>query len=287
MRIVLTGAGGSLGRVMVTKLREAGHEVTAWSRTLEPTAEVRVRAVELEDRAAIDRALDEADPEAVIHLAAIAWAEAARRDPERARTINTQATARVAAWCNRRLRRLLYTSTDMVFDGAGRWYKEDDTPLPATVYGQTKLAGEAAVLNSSRGLVARLALLYGRTSGHRIGFFDQAFDRLKKGEPQQFFEDEYRTPLLYEDAAGALIALLESDAQGVFHVAGRDRLSRFELMRRVARNSGVDESLVRAGKLADAEFSEPRPADLSLDTTRLQVMFPSLQRRPPDLVTAE
>lgn len=286
MRIVLTGAGGSLGRVLVTKLREAGHEVTAWSRTLEPSAGVEVRAVELEDRAAIDRGLDEADPEAVMHLAAIAWAEAARRDPERARTINSQATARVAAWCNRRLRRLLYTSTDMVFDGAGRWYEEDDEPLPATVYGQTKLAGEAAVLSASRGLVARLALLYGRTSGQRIGFFDQAFDRFKRGEPQYFFDDEYRTPLLYEDAAGILISLLVSDVQGVIHVGGRDRLSRFELMRRVAMKSGFAESLVRAGKLADAEFSEPRPADLSLDTTRLQMMFPWLQRRPPDEVVA-
>jgi dTDP-4-dehydrorhamnose reductase len=134
------------------------------------------------------------------------------------------------------------------------------------------------VLAAPRGLVARLSLLFGPSRCGRPGFFDRATEGLRLGEPQAYFEDEYRTPLDYGTAAAVLVRLVESDAVGVLHVGGSERVSRYELMRRAARALGLDAALVRANRRGDVALAEPRPADVSLATERLAGLFPDLRR---------
>jgi dTDP-4-dehydrorhamnose reductase len=166
----------------------------------------------------------------------------------------------------------------MVFDGARSWYAEADEPNPILEYGRTKRDAEAEVLRTPGGAVARLSLLYGPTRCGRDGFYDRAVAALRERRQQSFFHDEYRTPLDYRTASEALAALTGSDFEGVVHVGGRERVSRFELMSRVARALELDASLIASNGRADAAFAEPRPSDLSLDTTRLADLFPHLDR---------
>ncbi len=126
------------------------------------------------------------------------------------------------------------------------------------------------------GVVARLSLLYGPALGQRRGFYDQAVAALQSGQPQSFFADEYRTPLDYRTAATLLARLAESDHVGLIHAGGPTRLTRFELMRRIAVALGIAPTLVLPGYLRDASLAEPRPADVSLDTTSLARLFPDL-----------
>lgn len=279
MRVLLTGASGQLGAYLIDHLRAAGHDLIAWSgRATGHRGDVALTPVDLADDAATGRALDAADPGVILHAAAISTAEGVRRDPERARAVNVEATARLAGWCTRRGRRLVFTSTDMVFDGTKSWWREDDPADPLLAYGRTKRAAEVAVLACPGALVARLPLMYGPTRCGRPGFFDRSLDALRRGEPQAFFADEYRTPLHLAAAAGILTRLIESDAVGLIHLAGAERVSRLDLMRRAAAALGLDPGLVRANRRADAPLAEPRPADLSLDTTRLAALLPGLHR---------
>jgi dTDP-4-dehydrorhamnose reductase len=271
MRILVTGGCGLLGSHVVPELRGAGQEVIAWGR------EGRGR-VELAEAGAVVRALDRDCPEAVIHLAAVSSFEAAYRDPEHARAVNVEATRQIAQWCGRTGRRLLFTSTDAVFDGQRGGYREEDEARPILVYGRTKLEAEGPVLAIPGGLVVRLSLLYGPSRGARQGFFDRSLARLRQGEPCAFFEDEHRTPLDLATAARIVRLLLERRTTGLVHVGGAERLSRFELMRRAARALGIDTGLVRANRQADAPSAEPRPVDVSLDTTRLAALLPDLRR---------
>ncbi len=126
------------------------------------------------------------------------------------------------------------------------------------------------------GLVARLSLLYGPSRSGREGFFDRTMAALRAGTPQAFFTDEYRTPLDYATAAEILVRLAESETRGMIHVGGPERLSRFELMSRAAAALGIDPTLVRPNRRADVPFAEPRPADVSLDSSRLNRLFPDL-----------
>ena len=114
------------------------------------------------------------------------------------------------------------------------------------VYGRTKAAAEPLVLQIPGGLVARISLLYGPSRAGRASFFDRALASLRADQPQVFFEDEFRTPIDYATAARTLIRLAENQAGGMVHVAGRERVSRYELMQRAARALGLDPDLVRA-----------------------------------------
>lgn len=279
MRIVLTGSSGSLGAYLVERILEGEHELIAWSGTTAgERGGVTFHPVDLGSLETIRDRLGRDDPDVVIHAAAISAAEAVRADPERARRVNVLATQRIAEWCGERGRRLIFTSTDMVFDGSRAWNHEDDPAEPVLAYGRTKREAEDAVTAVPNSLVARLSLLYGRTRCGRESFFDRALGLLAKGEPQVFFEDEYRTPLDLGTAACALAALASSTATGIVHVAGAERMSRFTLMSRAAAASGLDATLVRANRRDQVSLPEPRPADVSLDTSRLARLLPDLRR---------
>ncbi|WP_406693725.1 SDR family oxidoreductase [Singulisphaera sp. Ch08] len=277
MRVVLTGASGQLGSTLLFHLVGAGHEVWAWSGSEQGTrGPITLRAVDLTEDQAVARGLSEVDPEVVIHAAAISSAEAVRRDPVRGRAVNTEATARLAAWCAEHGRRLVYTSTDLVFDGSKAWYREDDQAEPILAYGRTKHDAEPAVLAVPRGVVARMSLMYGASRSGRESYYERTIAGLRGGTPQTFFEDEYRTPLDLESAARILVRLAESEVRGLLHVAGPERVSRFELVRRQAIALGLDPALVLANRQADLTFAEPRPVDVSLDTSKLRSHFPDL-----------
>jgi dTDP-4-dehydrorhamnose reductase len=234
--------------------------------------------VDLTDPSATEPALSAVDPDVVVHVAAISAAEAVRRDPERGEAVNVVATERLAQWCARRGRRLVYTSTDLVFDGSKAWNREDDPAEPVIAYGRTKRAAEASVLEVPSGLVARASLLFGPSRCGRPSFFSRMIDALKLGQPQALFVDEFRTPLHLATAATLLVRLAESPITGLIHVAGTERLSRFELMRRTAAALGLDLALVLPNSRADVTGPDPRPADVSLDTSRLAALLPNVRR---------
>jgi dTDP-4-dehydrorhamnose reductase len=275
MRIVVTGASGQLGSSLLARLAGGPHHVIAWTnRAAGAQGPFELKPVDLTDAFAVSESLVLADADVVIHAAAVTSSEVARREPDRAWAVNVKGTRLLADWAARSDRRLLFTSTDLVFDGHGSWYREDDPAEPILEYGRTKRAAELLVLAVPRGLVARLSLLYGSSPAGKSGYFDRALVALEAGVPQAFYIDEFRTPLGYDTAAGFLIRLAESDRAGLIHVGGRERLSRFELMRRAAIARGISPHLVLGNRRADVELAEPRPADVSLDTSRLRSLFP-------------
>jgi dTDP-4-dehydrorhamnose reductase len=279
MRILLTGASGQLGAYLIDRLLVEGHEPVAWSgREPGDRGGIEFRPVELADDEATGKALDEADPEVILHAAAIRATDAVLRDPDRAQAINVRATRRLAEWSALRGRRLVFTSTDLVFDGSRAWNREDDPAEPILAYGRTKREAESAVLGVPGGIVARVSLLYGPSRCGRPYFFDNSIAAIRRGDPVVSFEDEHRTPLDMATASEILVRLATSRETGLFHVAGTERVSRFELMRRSAGALGLDPTLIRPNRRADVALPEPRPADVSLDTSKLATAFPDLKR---------
>ena len=154
-------------------------------------------------------------------------------------TSTFEARRSLAAWAADNRRRILFTSTDLVFDGARSWYREDDKTAPTLEYGRTKLAAEAAGAREPATVSSSdSACFTGRTITGQLAYFDQAIADLRSGTPRTFFEDEFRTPLDYVTAASILVRLAESDATGMIHVGGPERVSRFELMRRARSRAG-------------------------------------------------
>jgi dTDP-4-dehydrorhamnose reductase len=282
MRVLVTGASGQLGVYLLDALEPLRCAVIAASGA--QRGERRGHALvplALDDPERLGKLLDALAPDAVLHAGAISKPAGVLEAPELARRVNVEATGAIARWCASNARRLVFTSTDLVFDGRRGWYREGDAVSPTGLYARMKVDAEARVLACAGGLVARLALLYGPSRQRAPSYFDDAIEALRAGEPQTFFVDEWRTPLDLDTAALALVGLLGGTATGVVHVGGPSRLTRMELMRGVAEGLGIDVGLVRGNRLADRPGPEPRPADTSLETRRLMELLPNLERPSP------
>jgi dTDP-4-dehydrorhamnose reductase len=273
MTLLVTGASGLLGAYLLREARSGGEAVVAWSGSRAGEREgVALRPLDLADPGALASAFREARPDVIVHAAAISSAEACRRDPETARLVNTDATARLAALAAEAKVRLVFVSTDLVFDGEHAPYDEGAQPAPLSVYGQTKADAERAVLDAG-GTVARVSLLFGPSRAGRPGFFDQQLASLADGEPLTLFADEWRTPLAFHTAARGLIALARSAHTGVFHLGGPERMSRLEMGRRLAAFLRYDQPKIIPASRREAP-GEQRPRDVSLKSSRWRSLFP-------------
>src|SRR5262249_19499919 len=140
-------------------------------------------------------AFRQARPDIVIHTAALTKVDECHHDPERARQVNTLGTATLAELAADAGARLVYASTDLVFDGAKGDYSEADEAKPLSIYGQTKLEAEHAVLAFTRHLVVRVSWLFGPSLNSGRNFFVQLLEDLPARRPTRLFQDEWRTPL--------------------------------------------------------------------------------------------
>lgn len=269
MRLLVTGAGGLLGGRLAAELLALGHDVLAVHRRGAPPRGLRAAAAELLDEPALARLLDEERPDAVVNAAAISRAEGCAERPADAEAVNARLPGAIARSCRARGIGVVAISTDLVFDGEAAPYREEDPALPLSLYGRTKLAGERAVLEAHPGAaVARLALVCGLGHGPRGTSTESVAWSLRAGRPVSLFVDEHRTPIDARSLADAVSRILARGRGGVFHVGGRERVSRYDLGLRVARAFGLDPVLVRPARQADHRGPEARPADVSLDVGR-------------------
>lgn len=281
MRLLITGASGHLGRRLVRAACQAGYRVHAWvsptrGSVLPGDLNARFTPVELTNPEAVAEAFWQARPMSVIHAAAISSIVDCFRDPIRAYRVNAEATRQLVGLCVAGVSRLVYVSTDLVFDGETGNYREEDTPQPLSLYGKSKLDGERAVLYHPGHLVARLSWLVGRGSLDRANFLDQQIASLQAGKAVSLFVDEWRTPLGVDCAASALLALASSDVAGVLHLGGPERLTRHEMGCRLAKTLGAKAELVTAVEQQAMKLQEPRPRDVSLDSSRWRALMPAL-----------
>jgi dTDP-4-dehydrorhamnose reductase len=277
---LITGATGQLGgHLLVALARDAARKcVLAHSRvrgkSIEPSS--RSIAVDLLDSLALTDCLRQMQVTHVLHTAALTAVADCHADPAAARRANTDAVRTIAQAAQANGSRVVFTSTDMVFAGDAAPYRESDPPAPLSEYGRTKAAAELELSAFSNTLTVRIPLLFGTPANGRRTTFAAQLSALRDRQPLKLFTDEFRTPLWLPAAAAALIALARSERTGVIHVAGSQRVSRYEMIQHAAAALEIaDPNLVPISRLAIAS-PEPRPADLSLDASRFRELFPHL-----------
>jgi dTDP-4-dehydrorhamnose reductase len=276
VEIVITGAGGALGSVMLRRLVGEGASAVGTLSIAGPSPAFGItRRVDLLDATALARLIEDPRPRIIIHAAAMTSVQAAFEKPDLARAVNVEATQRIVGVAERSGARLVYISTDMVFDGSAAPYVEEDVPGPLSIYGRTKAEAEHVVLSLSGSLVVRVPLLYGVPAVERPTTFLNQLRALQRGEAIKLFEDEFRTPIDLEDAASSVLLAARSDYSGLLHIAGPDRLSRLVMGHIMADVLGVSRCLIIAARQADINFPEPRPSDLSLSSGRFEATFGS------------
>jgi dTDP-4-dehydrorhamnose reductase len=316
MRILVTGASGLLGINLA--LEAARKYSSAKSHTVFGQVNQRqlrteaftVIQADLLEPGEIERVLEETRPDWVIHCAALAILDQCEADPERARKLNTEVPARLASLIAKTnisdrtypsassdnvarggarqkgaahpagAAHLIYISTDAVFDGESGNYTEEDDPHPLSIYAKTKLEGEQAVISANpEALIARVNLFGWSINGSRAlsEFF---FYNLQAGKTVKGFTDVDFCPLLANDLANLLLELLEMNLHGVYHVVSRDCITKYEFALRLARQFGLDESLIVPVSIQDGGLFASRSPHLTLRTEKLSQ---ALGRTPPSI----
>jgi dTDP-4-dehydrorhamnose reductase len=278
MRLLVTGASGQLGAYVLNEAASLGTPVIAWSGSRTGSLlGVNLQPVNLARREEVAAAFRQAQPTVVIHAAAMARIADCCKDPGQAQAVNTAATRLLAELAAVAKAKLIYVSTDLVFDGERGGYREEDVPCPLSVYGKSKAEAEADVLAGPGNVVTRVSLLFGPSLSGRPAFFDVQLNALREECPITLFADEWRTPLGLKTAAQALLALARSDFAGMLHVGGPERMSRVEMGRRLAGFLRISDKAVVEKNRVDFPSPEPRPCDVSLNSSQWRSHFSSIQ----------
>jgi len=263
MRVLVTGVPGRVGSAVTAAV------------PVDATVEVLVDPVaqhvpdfgwyrtDITDREKVLRTFDCADPGAVVHCAAMTDVDGCERNPGRAEAVNRDGAANVAEACAQLGAKLVFLSTDYVYDGRRGPYEEYDDPNPVNVYGATKLAGEQAVLERcSDSVILRISVPFGaRTPGTDHNFVSWLIEELTAGRSVRVVTDQYTTPAFLDELAEIIWMVARNETSGILHYGTGNRLSRYDMALDLCRIMGYREELVIPFKTADLGLAAQRPLE--------------------------
>ncbi len=232
-----------------------------------PISSGKVRCLDLTDFDAVRRSFQSDSPLLIIHCAAISTITAAQSNPDLARRVNVDVTALLAGLAAD-IPFVLFSS-DLVFDGRKGDYIETDAVNPIHVYGETKAAAEQIVLRNPRHTVVRTSLNGGISRAGNRGFNEQLRRSLQTSSGMKLFTDEFRCPIPAVETARAVWDLVNQERAGLFHLAGAEKLSRWQIGQLLVERWPEVKSKIESGSARDFP-GPPRALDTSLDISRVQ-----------------
>ncbi len=264
MRLLITGASGLLGLNIALEAARRHTVFGTVNHNSLNTSAFTVIQTDLLAPGAVEALLEHTQPDGVIHCAALANLDACEADPLLAQQLNTTLPRILASHVARGGARLVHVSTDSVFDGLRGDYSEEDTPSPVGVYSRTKLMGELAVAEADPTAIIARVNLYGWSLPGNRSLAEFFYNNLHQGRPVMGFTDVIFCPALANHFADLFIKMLEQKLSGLYHVVGPDCLSKYDFGLRIARRFGLDPTLIRPTRVAEANLKAYRSPNLSL-----------------------
>ena len=267
----MTGASGLLGASVVLQAKTSGREVVGlyYAHPIHVPG-VQTKRVDLTSASDTSSVIRHFRPQAIIHCAAATNVDWCEDHPRESEQINVGASCLLAELAAELNCQLIYVSTDSVFDGSQGNYSETDEPHPINIYAHSKLRGEAETQRQRTGAIIARVNIYGWNAQPKQSLAEWVLLRLQAGQRVPGFTDVIFCPMLVNDLAEVLFSMLEAGLGGVYHVVASERISKYELARRIAIQFGFDPEMVFATTVADAHLRAPRPRNLSLNTAKVQ-----------------
>ncbi|MFH1663497.1 MAG: SDR family oxidoreductase [archaeon] len=256
---------GFLGEKLVSVFRKKGIKIV--------TADIAGKvdySLDITDEQSLIYLFKDLNPDIVLLTAGITSVDFCEAHKIQATEVNFEGTRNVVDACRAFNSKLVFFSTDYVFDGIKGNYTENDKTNPINFYGKTKVQGEELVKGTDSFLIARVSLLYGFNSiEDKNTFVCYAIEQLKNHK-EVLVANITNSPTLIDDAAEAVYFMLEKNFSGLFHVAGSESCSRYDLLMKICRVFELDSSLVKQA-VGVPGWKAKRPVDSSLDITKIQL----------------
>ena len=279
---MITGANGLLGQPLVKMLMGKGQLVIATGKSASrlPGAEsgfCSYYSADITDEHILYTIMEKERPEVVVHAAAMTQVDECELQQDKCFAVNVLGTANIIAAAEKFSGHFIYISTDFVFSGEKGGYLEEDERRPVNWYGLTKLQAENKT--TACGIpwtIVRTGLVYGLSpGGARSNIIGWVKDNLEKGRKIKVVSDQVRTPTFVNDLARGILLIAEKAAGGIFHIAGKDILTPYDLALHTADHLGLDRGLVE--KVDASSFSQPgrRPqrTDLVIERARKELGY--------------
>lgn len=280
MKILVTGVNGQLGHDVMNELDKRGHEgigsdlKPVYSGLADGSAVTRLPYISMDitDKEKVKKVISDIYPDAVIHCAAWTAVDMAEDDDKVAvvRHVNADGTRNIAEACKTVDAKMLYLSTDYVFDGQGStpWNPDDKNYKPLNVYGQTKLEGELAVAETlSKYFVVRIAWVFGKNGNN---FVKTMLNVGKTHDTLRVVNDQIGTPTYTYDLARLLIDIVETDKYGYYHATNEGGyISWYDFACEIFRQAGYATKVIPVTTAEYGLSKAKRPFNSRLDKSKL------------------
>ena len=271
-KIVLTGASGFLGYHFLDESSDDYQITGVYSNTpVIGFPNIQTKKIDFrkpkESQNFYDYLITER-PDFVINFAASANPNFCELNPEISKIINVDLPTSLAKICQELNIKLVHTSTDLVFDGEKGNYSENDPISPISIYGEHKAKAEESIKKfNPSALITRLPLMFGITA-RETGFFQNWVEKLKLNQPIYAFTDEYRTAASAKRVVKGLKTLIDESATGIWHLGGKESLSRYEFAKRLSKYLKIRNPKIIPSIRADVQMPAARPKDVSLNSKK-------------------
>jgi len=275
-RILLVGSNGLLGQ-KVAELIVRGSATTLTLASLEdqpvrPLLSAEYTKVNITSKKEVKQLVSSCTPEVIVNCAAMTNVDACENERELAWKVNVEGLENMIEAARRTNAKIVHVSSDYIFDGRAGPYTEEDRPDPLSYYGKTKLAGENALRASGLDFfIARTMVLYGFAAGVKPNFALWLVNNLERRQTVRVVDDQFGNPTLADDLAFGIVRAIELERSGIYNIAGRDILSRYEFAVRLARVFELDPSLITPIKTSQLRQPAPRPLKSGLVTLKAEV----------------
>ena len=260
--LLLTGASGFLGKIAFPIL-STKYDVVGLCHTNDYNG--KFVPVEITNRDCMFDLLDKLNPEIIVHSAACREPDVCEKKSDFTYELNVKSTETIGEWAANNAARLVYISTDYVFDGKNPPYNENNPMSPVNVYGKTKAAGEAAVRNVDNHIIVRIPLQYGFSVSGEDSLISKVIASLKLNQSYEINNNQVRYPTLSDDVAYGILDLLNIDFTGTIHLSSSSGLTRYEIWESVSNIFDLNNSEIIPTDKPVKQFA-PRPLNSRLST---------------------
>jgi len=268
-KILITGGSGLLA-VNLAQIIRNQYTVTLGlhSRSIQLKSTKSLK-INLESTNSVLEAIDNVQPQLVIHTVGLVNVEYCEQHSDIAKHINVELTKNVAQACKSRNVQMIYISTDHLFNGKKGFMTEKDNISPLNVYAKTKAEAELAVSNIYPESILIRTNFYGWGTKYRYSFSDYIINSLRSNKKIKLFQDVVFNPVIVKVLAESIISLVKLKQSGLYHIVADDAISKYEFGLLLAERFSLDRALIRPAKLSDNQQLVIRPHDMSLSNSKL------------------
>ena len=269
MNIGITGASGMLGTALISRLSKS-HKIFATSRGKGLEGEhIHWNCFDLTDSNALRKWMSDSDLDLLIHCAAIVNVDLCEKNSRQATALHFETTRVIAEFLEASNGRMIYISTDSVFDGKQQGsYSEKDKVNPVNVYAKTKLMGERPVQSYKKGLVIRTNII-GWTRGAKASFAEWVLDSLINATPLALVDVVRFSPLHVDSLASVVEEIIDRPLYGLYHCGSNDSITKYDFGKQMAELFKVPDMKINRVSIDRMDLKARRPKNMALNTNKL------------------